>query len=117
MVKVKIINTEWEDLKRYVGNTYDAVKLEFDDGRVDYHVQVKKDMMAMFSQFDVEEIQDEPEASVSEHKTETVKPTNKILLVEDGSTDTDDLRQWCTTQNIKLIVYRSGSPKPEFMKY
>ena len=117
MVKVKILNTEWNDLKEYIGNTYDAIKLEFDGGRVDYHVQVKKDMMAFFSKDEVEEIEDEPEVLIEECKIKTTKPTNKILLVEDGSTDIDDLRQWCVSQNIKLIVYRSGAPKPEFMNY
>ena len=40
---------------------------------------------------------------------------HKILLVEDGSVDIDDLEEWCAEQNIKLIVYRNGANKPEWL--
>lgn len=40
----------------------------------------------------------------------------KVLLVEDGSVDIDDLEEWCDNQNFKLIVYRSGANKPEIIE-
>lgn len=42
----------------------------------------------------------------------------KILLVEDGSIDVDGLEQFIDEHNlkIKLIVYRSGSVPPRFLK-
>lgn len=42
----------------------------------------------------------------------------KILLVEDGSIDIDDLAMFIDEHNlkIKLIVYRAGSVPPCFLK-
>ena len=42
----------------------------------------------------------------------------KILLVEDGSIDIDDLAMFIDEHNlkIKLIVYRAGSVPPCFIK-
>lgn len=42
----------------------------------------------------------------------------KILLVEDGSIDIDDLAMFIDEHNlkIKLIVYRTGSVPPRFLK-
>lgn len=41
----------------------------------------------------------------------------KILLVEDGSIDIDDLAMFIDEHNlkIKLIVYRAGSVPPRFL--
>ena len=41
----------------------------------------------------------------------------KILLVEDGSIDVDDLEQFIDEHNlkIKIVVYRAGSVPPCFL--
>ena len=43
----------------------------------------------------------------------------KILLVEDGSVDVDDLQQYFDEQGmkIKIIIYRQGAPKPELKDF
>lgn len=57
--------------------------------------------------------------------TETKRPKKprkpedyKILLVEDGSIDVDDLEQFIDEHNlkIKIVVYRAGSVPPCFLK-
>lgn len=42
----------------------------------------------------------------------------KILLVEDGSIDIDDLAMFIDEHdlNIKIVVYRAGSVPPRFLK-
>ena len=42
----------------------------------------------------------------------------KILLVEDGSIDLDDLAMFIDEHNlkIKIVVYRQGSVPPRFLK-
>lgn len=42
----------------------------------------------------------------------------KILLVEDGSVDIDDLAMFIDEHNlkIKIVVYRQGSVPPRFLK-
>lgn len=39
----------------------------------------------------------------------------RYLLVEDGSVDTDNLIEELENENIKVIVYRQGASKPEFL--
>lgn len=39
----------------------------------------------------------------------------RILMVEDGSVDVDNLEEWCEENNIKLIVYRSGANPPAWL--
>ena len=41
----------------------------------------------------------------------------KILLIEDGSIDTDELSQFIYDHNlkIKLVVYRQGSLPPKYL--
>lgn len=47
-------------------------------------------------------------------------PYDKILMLEDGSVDTDDLENeiydYERLENTKLIVYRQGSQKPEYLE-
>ena len=52
------------------------------------------------------------EEAINEEKQE-IKPnlTNRILLVEDGSVDEEELEQL----GIKYIVYRSSANKPEWL--
>lgn len=39
----------------------------------------------------------------------------RFLIVEDGSVDTDNLIEEMENNNIKVIVYRQGANKPEFL--
>lgn len=46
------------------------------------------------------------------------KQEYKILLVEDGSVDVDDLEQVIDEHNlkIKVVIYRAGSIPPKFLE-
>ena len=46
------------------------------------------------------------------------QPLKKILLVEDGSIDVDDLAMFIDEHNlkIKIVLYRQGSVPPRFLK-
>lgn len=53
-------------------------------------------------------------------KTNTAKQTKwKLLLVEDGSIDIDELQQFFDEQHmkIKIVIYRMGAPKPELKEF
>lgn len=66
----------------------------------------------------VEIVEEEPTVEViADEKVQKVlngKP--RILMVEDGSVDVDDLEEWCEQNNIKLIVYKKGSVLPFWLK-
>ena len=46
------------------------------------------------------------------------KQEYKILLVEDGSVDVDDLEMFIDKHNlkIKVVIYRAGSMPPKFLE-
>jgi hypothetical protein len=46
------------------------------------------------------------------------KQEYKILLVEDGSVDVDDLKMFIDEHNlkIKVVIYRAGSMPPKFLE-
>ena len=46
------------------------------------------------------------------------KQEYKILLVEDGSVDVDDLEKFIDEHNlkIKVVIYRAGSIPPKFLE-
>lgn len=53
-------------------------------------------------------------------KTNTPKQTKwKLLLVEDGSIDIDELQQFFDEQHmkIKIVIYRMGAPKPGLKEF
>lgn len=43
----------------------------------------------------------------------------KLLFVEDGSVDVDELQQFFDEQDmmIKIVIYRQGAPKPELKEF
>lgn len=43
----------------------------------------------------------------------------KLLLVEDGSIDIDELQRFFDEQHmkIKIVIYRMGAPKPELKEF
>ena len=111
-LKVKIITAEdyWQE--PYVGGIYEAFRMEYYDG-INYCVHVANDMLPGFKPEQVEVIEEE----ILTTEEQTSEPTRKILLVEDGSVNEDDLEEWCKQNGIKLIVYRQGANKPEFLTY
>ena len=53
-------------------------------------------------------------------KTNTTKQRKwKILLVEDGSVDVDELQKFFDENDmkIKIVIYRQGSLKPELKEF
>lgn len=46
---------------------------------------------------------------------EVKQNTTKLLLVEDGSVDVDELKEFLERTNIKVVVYRQGAKMPEII--
>lgn len=111
-LKVKVLKTNLGCEEWCVGNIYEAFKMVHPD-RTDYAVHVRKDLILDVDPENVEVIENTSVAI----QEKTVPSTNKILLVEDGSVDVDDLEEWCANNGIKLVVYRQGANKPEFLEY
>ena len=84
--------------------------MKFPD-RDDYCVHVADDRLEGFKPELVEELGVEMVGI----EAQTAEPTKKVLLVEDGSVDVDELDAWCDQNGIKFIVYRQGANKPEFL--
>ena len=116
MVKIKVTRVEWSDEEKYIGNVYEAFEMKHPDGHIDYAAHVDQNLIVCFSPKNCEVIEEKTQAvEVNEHKP--FAPTSQILMVEDGSVDVDDLEEWCDNNDIKLIIYRQGANKPEFLKY
>lgn len=115
MVKIKINKVEYPEEEKYIGGVYEAFKIKLPDGRYDYVTYVEEDRLIGVKPENCEIISDETTSSVVLETTQSQQ--NKILLVEDGSVDIDDLEEWCEEQGIKLVVYRNGGNKPEFLNY
>lgn len=53
-------------------------------------------------------------------QAKSLLPYDKLLMVEDGSVDTDDLENeicdYGRLESTKLIIYRQGSQKPEYLE-
>ena len=127
MVKVKIIKlpkcvTE-DDKYIKLGQVYEAFELRDEKSESDFykHFFVLNLGWGIFNIAleNVEVIEGDANEKVGDNNNNIVKSYSqqKILLVEDGSVDIDSLEEWCNEQNIKLIVYRSGANKPEFLEY
>lgn len=106
MVIIKIHGVNIPEEEKYIGGIYEAFKMEREDGRIEYCTKVDKDRLIPIWPGDCEIIEEVPM---------TMDKTNKVLLVEDGSVDIDDLDEWCSNHSIKLVVYRNGANKPEFL--
>ena len=125
MVRVKVIKlpkcvTE-DDKYIKLGQVYEAFELRDEKSESDFykHFFVLNIGWGIFNiePENVEVIEDDANEKVGDNNNNIVKSYSqqKILLVEDGSVDIDNLEEWCTEQNIKLIVYRSGANKPEWL--
>lgn len=124
MVKVKLVKLTDEMLvfasdeeKARVGNTYEAffIKDEYQQ-REDYQEMYALNLgnNIWFVPIECcEVLYDTNERTISvadDHKTPTA-PTDRILLVEEGSVDIDKIEEL----GITCIAYRQGSNKPEWL--
>ena len=114
MVKVKILKVDNESENKYFGGIYEAFKMEYDT-YTDYAVKLDKNILMGFRPEQVEEVVEESTQGATEYSTEEKSLVKKILLVEDGSVDVDDLEEQLGYQGIKVVVYRQNSNKPEFL--
>ena len=120
MVKIKITKAEYPNETGYVGGIYEAFVMDYGCG-IEYAAHVDKDKMMIIRAENCEVVVDETEEAAQSNQDikETKNTTTpKILLVEDGSVDTDDLEEWAkdNDNNIKIVIYRKGANKPEFLK-
>ena len=111
MVKIKITKAEYPDETGYVGGIYDAFVMDY-GVNVEFAAHVDKDKILAVRPENCEVLEEAPESTGKS----MIVPTGQILLVEDGSVDTDELAEWCADNGIKLIVYRPGANKPEFLQ-
>ena len=112
MVKIRITRAKWSDEEQYVGGVYEAFEMRHSDGRIDYCTKVTDEFVLCVLPENCEVLEEAPEAT---GKSMNI-PTGQILMVEDGSVDVDELDEWCSDNGIKLIIYRQGANKPEFLK-
>ena len=127
MVRVKLLKEKYyegDDVVYKEGGAfcdreYDAFVVTRTDDRGVREVTYALDMgdgIYYVDECQVEVLSVEPTEEVKQNEIIPSKQ-QKILLVEDGSVDIDNLEEWCNEQNIKLIVYRNGASKPEFLEY
>lgn len=102
MVKIKILRVERPEHERYVNGIYEAFRMGF-GAHVEYCAHVDKDILLPVRVENCELI--------------TGETNTKILLVKDGSINMDGLEEWCINHDIKLIVYKDDSCRPEFLYY
>ena len=122
MVKIKILKAAYEDEEPFVGKVVDALKTRdttyTDKDYFYYHINIGEAYLRIIAPDNCEEIVEEPTEEITECSVKKTKSVpNRILLVEKHSleTDIDDLDKWCTANDIKLIVYKANSTKPQFL--
>ena len=111
MVKVKIIkNNPDNEFGEYIGNVYEAfIDNHFGGGYcVDF-----LDKIWFVPKECCEEVTDNDNQTTNIATPNEKTSCDKILLVEDGSVDTDYIEE---DLGIKCIVYRQGSNKPEWLE-
>lgn len=127
MVRVKLLkeryyedgNVVYKEGGAFCDREYDAffINRTNDENMKQYALDMG-DGIYYVDECQVEVIKGDVNKEVSDNNNNIIKSSQqKILLVEDGSVDIDDLEDWCGRQNIKLIVYRNGASKPEFLEY
>lgn len=123
MVRVKLLKERYYEGDKVVykeggafcDREYDAFFInETNDRGMKQYALDMGDGIYYVDECQVEVLSVEPTEEVKENEIIPNKQ-QKILLVEDGSVDIDNLEEWCNEQNIKLIVYRNGANKPEWL--
>ena len=128
MVKVKIVELPYgiaeDDKYIKLGQVYEAFELRDEECGDDFykHFYALNIGVGVF-QISPENIEVVEEENIVAKMIEEDKhnpqfqiqktPAQKILLVADGSVDTDHLDEL----GINYIIYRESSPKPEFIEY
>lgn len=92
--------------KDEIRNNIKSLIDEYNNVRATHLIERVKDPISMITDFCFELIQKE----ISNLKN------RKYLIVEDGSVDVDKLEEELLLDNIKLIVYRQGTNKPQFLE-
>ena len=117
MVKIKVIKAAWEAEEELVGNIYEAFEMKHPDGRMDYCTHTHPGSLTCIQPENCEVVEDEVSNTLAtEEQKHVANSTSQILMVEDGSVNENELAEWCENNGIKLIVYRHGANKPEFLK-
>lgn len=125
MVRVKIIKLpeyiSEDDKYVKLGQIYEAFELGDEECGDDFykHFYCLNIGVGVFriSPENVKIIEEEPTVEViaDGQVQKVLNGKTRILMVEDGSVDVDDLEEWCEQNNIKLIVYRNGSTPPAWL--
>ena len=129
MVRVKLIklpddtNYEFsEEEKNRVGKIFEAFELDFTtETRFGLYIEkdkclwyVPKEFCEVIEEQTIDNFVDNSKQFDDIDLIKLPKPSKrKILLVPDGSVDTDRLDK----MGIEYIIYRDSSPKPEFIEY
>lgn len=126
MVRVKIVKLPEgirdDDPLIKLGQVYEAFELRNEESWNDFynHFFALNIGIGIFdiSPENVEIVEEEPTVEViaDEKVQKVLNGKTRILMVEDGSVDVDDLKEWCEQNNIKLIVYKKGSVLPFWLK-
>ena len=122
----EIIAQKKEAEKRFGNNMKSVLEIEKKQAKIDVLNELKE-KYGFYSCYsfknDVKSLSEIIDELIKEVKmklfTKTKRPEDyKILLVEDGSIDIDDLAMFIDEHNlkIKIVVYRAGSVPPRFLK-
>lgn len=125
MVKVKLVKLTDEMLeycgdyeKFQVGKTFEALEIHNERNEENHKHQYVLNMgdHVWFVPMEICEVVERfgqvTQVANTQNQEVPVKPTSRILLVEDGSVDIDHIEE---DLGIDCIVYRSGANKPEWL--
>ena len=111
MVKVKIIKNNPDcGVEEYIGNVYEAF-IDNHNYTEGYCVNFLGRILFVPKEC-CEEVNEDFKV-VSQPENSSKPKYDKILLVEDGSVDVDDIEE---NLGIKCIIYRQGANKPEWLE-
>lgn len=121
MVRVKLIKHPEENpnpndpLK--IGEIYEGFEVKWSGDEQRYCLNVNGEFAYFASKEECEIVEEEPTVEVIADNCvqKVLNGKQRILTVEDGSVDVDDLDEWCNNNNIKLIVYRNGANPPAWL--
>lgn len=104
--------------ERLSNETIPTIKLynDLDDHKVDaYEKFVSFSVIQEIINRTIADLENEDNARKYQEKLKA--PYKKFMFVEDGSVDIDELLEEMSEKNpeIKVVVYRQGSNKPEFL--
>lgn len=114
-------------IDRFLRNLYERVNLDSIEAEdIDYLIREQKfnkhtkvipiNILQLHANEILEQLSREEFEKQEQEKQ--LKPYKKFLFVEDGSVDADNLigELKCKNPEIKIVIYRAGSNKPEFLE-